>query len=325
MRKTKKLSIILAIVMVLSLFPILSLGTALAAPTLEINPVNNLNPMRYTVNGGPGSPVFRNHFRYKTENTFIRPGESVTYVYKLTEETGEPVWSITGGVGATAISSDGKLTVDAAQPAGDIIVTATVGTLSTSAKVTVRIVSDAHGYDRTAKWGVESFKLSEVNLDNSLWTKNRDIMFRYLLQGNREEKHLKFFYDTAGITELPVAINGRAAGSAVSALTAPDSWDGIGYASTSRVAKTFGGAWDRALPERHFPGVSGDLRSRAKGGIPEQNETDDRSARLYQRRDDSPLLGGGKVRSFGGSSISHRSGVIAEALILFNIQRACAR
>ena len=46
---------------------------------------------------------------------------------------------------------------------------------------------------------------------------------------------------------------------------------------------------------------------------------------LYQRRDDSRLLGGGKVRSFGGSSISHRSGVIAEALILLDVQRACAR
>jgi len=153
----------------------------------------------------------------------------------------DPVWSIAGGVGSTAIAQDGRLTVDANQPAGDITVTATIGDVSTSAKVTVRIVSDAQGYDQTAKWGVESFKLSEVPLAaNTLWAKNTDIMFRYILQGNREEKHLKFFYDTTGITTLPVAINTRAAGSAVSAMTTPDSWDGVGYATTSRV-------WQRHL------------------------------------------------------------------------------
>ena len=213
--------------------------------SLEINPVNGANPMRYTVNGGPGSPRFRDFFRVNTENTFLRPGESVTYNYIARPVGGvypNPVWSITGNiVGSTAIDPvTGKLTTDVNQTPGDIFVTATIGTLSATAKVTVRVVSDANGYDQSAKWGSDAFLLSEVVLNDSLWSKNRDILFRYLLQGNREEKHLKFFYDTAGITTLPVAINGRAAGSAVSALTAPDSWDGVGYATTSRV-------WQRAL------------------------------------------------------------------------------
>lgn len=234
-------SFFVATIMVLTLAS--SFMALAAGESIAINPVNNVNPMKYTVNGGPGSPMFRNFFRENTANTFLRPGESVTYnaMVDSVMVAGNAVdWSITGGVGATAISGDGKLTVDTAQPAGDIIVKAAVGEVSTTAKVTVRIVTDAKGYDQHAKWSAESFKLSEVTLDNSLWTQNRDIMFRYLLQGNREEKHLKYFYDTAGITQLPVAINGKTAGSNVSALTAPDSWDGIGYATTSRV-------WQRHL------------------------------------------------------------------------------
>jgi len=148
-----------------------------------------------------------------------------------------PIWSITGGAGDTAINPEtGKLTVSKDQPAGPITVTATVGGLSASATVTVKIVSDLNGYDQQAKWAVYPFKLGDVALTgDDLWTKNQDITLRYIMQADREERHLKMFYMTAGIRQLPVAVGPRAAGSNVSAMTNPHGWDGVGYATTSTI------------------------------------------------------------------------------------------
>lgn len=236
--------------------------------SVEINPVNNLNPVQYTTQGGPGSPTLRDHYRYRTENTFLRPGESVQYNAKVVAVgiDSNPVWSINGGVDGTSISSDGLLQVAETQPAGDITVTAVVGGISASATVTVRIVTDENGYDQSAKWSAEPFDLSDVTLDdNGLLGKNRDITFRYLLQGNREEMHLKQFYMTAGITEIPVEINGKAAGTAVSSLTEPVGWDGRGYA-TNRL-------YDRAL-SGHGTGHYLTALSQAYQVAPEESQRD---------------------------------------------------
>ncbi|NOV01510.1 beta-L-arabinofuranosidase domain-containing protein [Paenibacillus planticolens] len=239
----KLLSPLIAMVMIVT--PVQSFAVAAFTETsIQINPVNNLNPIRYTTDGGPGNSKLRDFFRYKTENTFIRPGESVKY-NAMVSAVGEapPVeWSITGGVDGTTISSEGLLTVAATQPAGDITVTATVGSVSTKAKVTVRIVTDAKGYDQSAKWTAKPFNLSEVNLDgDNLWTKNTSITLRYLMQADREERELKQFYMTAGITLLPVAVGTKPAGTPVSALADAVGWDGRGYATNRLMHRALSG------------------------------------------------------------------------------------